>query len=374
MRGWSWGGSEELWSQAATEFRRAGHEVRALIEYKPVPSERTFALREIGIEVETYPAPGYLVGTTRRVWERISLGTRRALASVQRFNPDLVVISQGDNSGGFDWAETCRKSAIPYVIIVQCNNDLTWFSDQSLEAASCSYLGASRVFCVSRNNLEMLRLQIGNALENGEVVWNPYSGATQTPPPWPDDSKSHRLACVARMDLAAKGQDILLQVLARPEWKGRPVEVSFFGTGVHESAVRRIAEMLQIQNVSFHGHVSDITKIWEHNHMLLLPSRYEGLPLTLVEAMWCARPAVVTDVGGNTEVCAHGETGFVAPSATLKSFADTLEQAWQRRAEWQRLGQSARARAEALVPKDPIGKFCERLLACVPKAQQAPVI
>ena len=37
------------------------------------------------------------------------------------------------------------------------------------------------------------------------------------------------------------------------------------------------------------------------NHLLVLPSRAEGTPIALVEAMICARPAVVTDVGGNVE-------------------------------------------------------------------------
>ena len=98
--------------------------------------------------------------------------------------------------------------------------------------------------------------------------------------------------------------------------------------------------------------------------MLVLPSRYEGLPLVLVDAMRCGRPAVVTDVGGNAELCVDGETGFVAPSATVACFGQTLQRAWDARAGWPRLGEAARARVESLVPKDPIGLFCARLKAC----------
>jgi glycosyltransferase involved in cell wall biosynthesis len=80
--------------------------------------------------------------------------------------------------------------------------------------------------------------------------------------------------------------------------------------------------------------------------------------------MWCGRPAVVTDVGGNAELCLDDETGFVAPAATLSSFTHTLERAWERRKEWLRLGHAARARAENKIPKDPVALFCERLKAC----------
>jgi glycosyltransferase involved in cell wall biosynthesis len=166
---------------------------------------------------------------------------------------------------------------------------------------------------------------------------------------------------------------LLLQILAQPEWRDRPVELNFFGTGPHELALRRMAEMLQLNNVHFRGHVTDIRGIWEQNHMLVLPSRYEGLPLALVEAMWCGRPAVVTDIGGNAELCVDNETGFVAPAATLSSFAHGLQRAWDRRKEWPRLGQAARARVENQIPKDPVALFCERLKACAaPTSGEAP--
>jgi glycosyltransferase involved in cell wall biosynthesis len=362
MQGWSWGGSEELWSQAATQLKLAGHDVRASVVYRPQLSEKHAELARHGVELETHPS--YLAGPLRRVWNKLSLGTRRSYSRLKRFHPDLVVISQGHNSGGFDWAQVCRRAAIPYALILQCNNELLWFWDPEFSEAVASYTGARRIFCVSRANLDLLRLQVGDPLLNGEVTWNPYNVSTEPAPAWPDESKVWRLACVARMDPAAKGQDLLLQILARPEWRERCVEVNFFGTGPYELTLRRIAEMLQVKNVRFRGHVNDIRAIWEQNHMLVLPSRYEGLPLALVEAMWCGRPAVVTDVGGNAELCVDSETGFVAPSATLSSFAQTLQRAWEARTEWPRLGEAARARVESQIPKDPIGLFCARLEAC----------
>jgi glycosyltransferase involved in cell wall biosynthesis len=167
------------------------------------------------------------------------------------------------------------------------------------------------------------------------------------------------------MDLAAKGQDLLLQILVHPRWRSRPLEVNFCGEGLHEAGLRRMADVLKVNNVHFRGHVTDIRTVWEHNHILVLPSRYEGLPLALVEAMWCERPAVVTDVGGNAELCVDNETGFIAPAATVSSFGCALERAWERRKEWAQMGQAARVRVERQVPKDPIGQFCERLKSCL---------
>jgi glycosyltransferase involved in cell wall biosynthesis len=108
--------------------------------------------------------------------------------------------------------------------------------------------------------------------------------------------------------------------------------------------------------------------------MLVLPSRYEGLPLVLVESMWCGRPAVVTDVAGNTELCLDNETGFVSPAPTVSLLAETLERAWNRRADWQRMGQAARARAEGQIPRDPIAVFSERLKGCVETSRRNPLV
>jgi|HubBroStandDraft_6_1064221.scaffolds.fasta_scaffold59221_2 glycosyltransferase involved in cell wall biosynthesis len=361
MHGWPWGGSEELWSQAAVQLRREGHEVRASVGSWPQLSEKATALPPQGIRLETHPAGKD--GLARRIWNKASRNSPRNFDRLRRFNPDLAIISQGHNSGGFDWARVCREAHIPYVIIVHCNSELWWFGEQFDEAVE-SYKAARTVFCVSYNNLALLRLQLGEPLANAEIVRNPYNVSPQYQPGWPHEDGQWRFACVARIDPAAKGHDLLLQVLARPEWRGRPVDLNLFGTGPDEQALRRMAGMLQLENVHFRGQVSEVKTIWEQNHLLVLPSRYEGLPLVLIEAMWCGRPAVVTDVGGNAELCADGETGFVAPAATASCFAHALERAWERRTEWPRLGQAARDRVESQIPKDPVALFCARLKAC----------
>jgi len=362
MHGAPWGGSEELWSQAAARLRHEGHEVWASVVYWPRLAERTSSLARDGVKLQTHPS--YRARPLHRTWNNITLASRRSYARLRRFRPDLVVISHGNIAEGFDWSRFCRAASIPYALILQCNSEHAWFREEIGEARA-SYAGARKVYCVSRHNLELLRTQLGESLPNGEVAWNPYNVSTEPAPPWPDGNGVLRLACVARIDPGAKGQDLLIQALAGREWRGRPIELSFFGSGPDQTPLRRLAETLGLKNVHFRGHVGDIRAIWKEHHMLVLPSRFEGLPLALVEAMWCARPAVVTDAGGNTELCTEGQTGFVASVASLPSLSAALERAWQGRQDWHRLGQAARTRIENVIPKDPVGLFCEKLRTCV---------
>ena len=362
MLGSPWGASEELWSQSAVQLSRAGHNVQALVGYWPRLSDKVTALTGQGIRLETYPS--YHAGRIRYLWNRLSLSYRRSYRRLKQFNPDLVIISQGHISGGFDWAKVCRESAIPYSIMLHCNSETWWFADQELGDAVASYTAARSVFCVSQHNLDLLRLQLSEPLENGEVVWNPYKVSSERIPDWPDENRLWRLACVGRLDPAPKGQDLLVRILARPEWRTRPIELNLFGEGPYEQSLRRLCRMLKLSNVQFRGHVSNVRAIWEQNHLLVQPSRYEGVPITVIEAMLCGRPAVVTDVGRTAELCLDNETGFVAPAAALSSFAEAMERAWEARTEWQRMGRAARARVESLVPQDPISAFCSRLKAC----------
>jgi glycosyltransferase involved in cell wall biosynthesis len=367
MHSGSWGGSEELWSQAALRLKRDGHEVFASLLSWIRDSDRVIELAKHGIQVETHnPNPG---GLARSMWQKFKYGGPKYYHRLRQFDPDLIIISQGHNSGGFDWAKVAREASKPYALIVQCNGDQWWFGEQLSDAID-SYTAARRVFCVSHRNLDLLRLQLGESLSNAEVIWNPSSIPPGPVPAWPNESGVRRMACPARLFSPAKGQDLLLQTLAMPEWRGRPVELNLFGTGPDELALRRIVTMLQLKNVRFCGFVSDIRDIWKQNHLLVLPSRYEGVPIGLVDAMWCARPAVVTDVGDNAEMCVDGKTGFVASSPTLASFSHALERAWERRSEWQQIGLAARTRAEDLIPTDPISMFCQRLKACVAETSE----
>ena len=93
-----------------------------------------------------------------------------------------------------------------------------------------------------------------------------------------------------------------------------------------------------------------------------MPSRVEGMPLAMVEAMLCGRPVIATDVAGHSEIIEDGATGFLAKAATVDAFRSALEQAWQRRSDLQRMGKLAAQRIRQLVPNDPIEVFSEKIM------------
>jgi len=279
--------------------------------------------------------------------------------------PDLVCFSDGMVMCRADWRLDCAKAGIPYVNLSQANNEGFWPSDHDVPSWRQALRGARACFFVSQANLELCERQIAERLPHAEVARNPFQVPWSQSPSWPSDAHGGlRVACLGRLEPSSKGQDLLLQVLALPKWKERSLHVNFYGKGYAADSVKSLARFLGVDTkVEFCGFAGDVEKIWREHQLLVLPSRYEGLPLALVEAMLCHRPAVVTNVGGSAEVVEDGVTGFLAPTPTVGDLDRAMERAWERRGELRQMGIRAGEAIRRLVPPDPAAVFADRLLS-----------
>jgi glycosyltransferase involved in cell wall biosynthesis len=258
--------------------------------------------------------------------------------------------------------EACRKMGLKYTVIAQAASEQWWPEDGVAERLSESYEHAVAAYFVSQHNLALSRIQFATGLKRTKIIRNPFNVSYDASPEWPFDAESPlHLACVARLEVAAKGQDLLLAVLALPHWRERPVHLSLAGSGVNERGLRSIADTLKLSNVKFEGFVEDIEEFWSRHQLLVLPSRIEGLPLALVEAMLCNRTAVVTDVAGNGELIVDGLNGFIARAPTVAFLDEAMNRAWNARTELKEIGCAAGKMVRELIPRDPAQKFADEL-------------
>jgi glycosyltransferase involved in cell wall biosynthesis len=258
-------------------------------------------------------------------------------------------------------ARVCRALDVPYVVLTHRATETLWPSDSWRQIYRANYATARRVVFVSQHNLELTQDQLGLRIPAACVLSNPVpTGRQEGPLPWPDSPTGLvRLACVARLFPAEKGQDTLLRILAQDRWRARSILLTLYGVGQDQASLQGMAAHLGLTNVRFAGQATNVLEVWRTEHALVLPSRVEGLPLALVEAMMCGRPVIVSNAGGNGELVDDGRTGFVAGGTEAAVFEDALERAWQRRAEWPQIGLLAAEDIRRRVSPDPAGDLAE---------------
>ena len=360
----NWGGSEELWSRTALKLATEGLSVIALVHTSLLAQKRVLELRQSGARVLSYPLP---VTVWRRAQRKLSgkawsvLDLEELLPSVR---PALVVTSDGAALPPIDIAEMFVAKKWPFVSIGQNNCELWWPGDELAARYRKILPAALRCYFVSLANQRIAETHLGCKIENAEVIRNPFNVAYDAAPPWPpiDVNSELRLACVARLEPAAKGQDILLEALAHPSWARRRWRLTLYGGGPSRTGLARLVERFQLNGrVVFAGHVPTVGEIWASNHVLTMASRFEGLPLAIVEAMLCARPVVATDVGGNSEVIENGVSGILAAAPTIASVREALEVLWTRRDDLRDMGKTAAKAIRQKVPPDPIDVFAQKI-------------
>lgn len=364
-----WGGSEELWSSAALYLRKAGHSVAICVRRWPnvPPAVQRMLEAGIGIHYHQQFSPGLVMKAVNTFRGRNTESHIRRKAGVwlAAQQPDLVCISTGNYFDGLEWMIACRERSLPYLTLSHGNAEFLWPDDRMINRITAAYQSARKCCFVSHHNKNMLQNQLAVELPNACVVQNPVKVGYDSNPVWPDSSAGYRLACVARLDPALKGQDLLLQVLSQEKWRQRQIKVALYGTGYGEQTLKQLAKHWRMENVEFHGHVENVEAIWSRHHALILTSRIEGLPLALVEAMLCHRFGIVTDVGGNSELIEDGVSGFIAEAPTVALVDNAMERAWQRREEWVGIGLEARKRATSIVERNPVEQFSNLIASTV---------
>lgn len=144
---------------------------------------------------------------------------------------------------------------------------------------------------------------------------------------------------------AMKGQRCLIEAAAllRPD---RPrLQVVIVGEGELRTDLENLAaERGLADSVHLPGHREDARMLLDAADVFALPSRSEGMPLALIEAMEAGVPVVATRVIGSTEVVVHGETGLLVPAEDAEMLAAALAQLLGNEDRRARYGEAGRGR------------------------------
>lgn len=158
----------------------------------------------------------------------------------------------------------------------------------------------------------------------------------------PPGQRPARIVGMGRLS-PEKGFDVLVRAFARiapwyPDWT-----LQILGTGPQRGPLEDLADSLGVHdNVCWAGWVDQPESALLESGVFVLPSRYEGFPNALLEAMACGLPCVASNCdSGPAEIIRDGVDGRLVPPEDVDALADALRQLVSDEAQRARLGRRA---------------------------------
>lgn len=171
-------------------------------------------------------------------------------------------------------------------------------------------------FVAISNSVKEDLIEAGASVQKVNVVYNAIDlNKFRNPQKRVFDKDHVVIGNVARMMPEKKGQDILVAAMVRLKNEYPTLECEFAGgyDAQHEMAYDALKnEVIKeglSNNISFLGNVENIPAFLEKIDIFVLPSRYEGFGISLIEAMSMGIPCIASDLDGPAEIIGNNERG-----------------------------------------------------------------
>ncbi|MFZ5881187.1 MAG: glycosyltransferase family 4 protein [Chloroflexota bacterium] len=341
------GGAGNASANIARWFVAFGHEVAVLTAHlEGLPRVET----QGGLTVHRIPA-------LRRKQDRsgafeqlafILSGSMHALGLARRFKPDVILAFFGMPSGAIAWLLK-KLHHIPYVVSLR-GGDVPGFRPYDFKVfhrligpfLRVIWHDAARVIANSHGLGNLAR-----AFDAGvdiPIIPNGVDGSRFDA--GQRDWASPRLLSAGRI-VYQKGLDLGLRALAQLQELDWHWYIA--GDGPQMEPLRTLAQELGIAGrITFVGWQAqeELANEYHQANLFLFPSRHEGMPNAVLEAMSSGLPVVATRIAGSEELVVHGETGLLADPENVDSLRDCLRVLLVDADKRERMGHASRLRVE----------------------------
>ncbi|MEK7329608.1 MAG: glycosyltransferase family 4 protein [Candidatus Eisenbacteria bacterium] len=350
--GTSVGGTERVVWELATRLPAGRFDVRVWLSGSPGVDELAESLTARNILVDRVPEVD-----SRWDWR----GMLATWSRLRRQRPALLHVHHVWPAADRYLASLAQAAGVPHLVVTEhivgrshstAQRTLTRRELQRADAVT-AVCGAVADSLVRDYGVERARVRVvpnGADLPDEEREWPAARrlrddlGVGQFRPLW---------VCAARLE-EQKGHAVLLDALALLKARGLDFIVVLAGEGsLRADLERRAAAAGVAERVRFAGQVETVGPLLLAADACVLPSLWEGLPLSLLEALARGRPTVASQVGGVPEVIEDGVTGRLVPAGDAAALAAVLEDFHRRPDAARRLGRAGaeRVRAEFTWPR-----------------------
>ncbi len=334
------GGAERVLQALAEDLPGEGFLVRVacLRDAGPVGEQ----LRRAGVEVDERIAP----------WPRDPFSTLRIARYLARHGSEITYMLDHSNvlwhgRLAAAWCQLPQVCAIHRTRRADGSPSLG-VADRALGRLSESVIAVSEghaeylssIEGVPRGRLDVVYNGVDPGRFNGDPGNGTATAAARDRHGLPRDAFLWGIVAALRPE---KNHEMALRVLARDE----DSQLVLIGSGAREAALRELAGRLHVQDrVHWMGQVEDVGALLPALDVVALTSHpaVETFPVSLLEAMASARPALATRVGSLAEMVLDGETGYLVAAGDEDAFLQRLQELRGDEQLRLRLGQAGRER------------------------------
>ena len=326
-------GIERTLTALLPELRAAGWPAELLCLNAPGTAAAEVGERcaELGVPVHFVPiARGVRLGELRRIRDTLR-SVRPALVHVHGYKATMLV------------GAIARMQGVPVVGTVHSEAASAPEISRHLRLEALVLRRLTRVVAVSAGVAADV-VRRGVSKERVEVIRNgiPDPGA-----PVPSKVALTTAVVIGRL-VEPKNTHVAVQSLAILARQGVRLQLAIAGDGPERGALEALVQSLDLASqVRFTGFVAEVTPLLTSETIFVMPSRSEGIPIALLEAMALGLPIVASRVGGIPEVVEHERDALLVPPDDPDALASALATLIRDPSRARALGVAARARYEA---------------------------
>ncbi|MEW6406656.1 MAG: glycosyltransferase family 4 protein [Chloroflexota bacterium] len=342
------GGAGNASANIARELANFGQDVTVLtVRYGDLPRQT----KQDGLQIMRIKALRSRLDRSSALEQIVFLlaSSFHTLALLRKWRPDVIVAFFGVPSGAAAWCANLL-TGIPYLISLR-GGDVPGF--RPYDFALYHKLVAPFLRWIWRRSSGLVANSRGlknlaeafdssvpiKIIPNGVDLHRYAPGSRDWQPP--------RMLFVGRL-VYQKGVDLLFEALQ--DLKSHPWELSLVGDGPERAALQKLARKQGIsERVHFRGWLDGeaVLDQFRQANLFVFPSRHEGMPNAILEAMACGLPVIASHIAGNEELVMDGENGLLVPPEDSNALRNALGELLEDSTRRKQMGAASRQRVEA---------------------------
>lgn len=175
-------------------------------------------------------------------------------------------------------------------------------------------------------------------------------------------NNKHNLLFVGRLVMQHKGLDFLIPIMKKVLMRYPDASLTVVGSGPDEAAfTEMIRDADMVEKIHLVGLCSNVKPYYKEANIVIVPSRWEGFGVVLIEAMASGTPVVAFENKGPKEIISNGIDGMLIKQYDVEAFSDGIVNLLDNAELWEKMSEKAYQKALRFSAEKTLERFMHEI-------------